>query len=59
MVEMQRSNGAQRLLAGAVELVLPKGNVLLEFFYLFNLNHTYTIDEKPCFVKLFLKFFLS
>ena len=40
MVEMQRPNGAQRLLAGAVELVLPKGNVVLELgdFFLFSHN---------------------
>jgi len=32
VLEMHRTNGAERLLAGAVEFVLPKGNVLLEFF---------------------------
>ena len=32
MVEMQRPDGDQRLLAGSVKFILPKGNVLLEFF---------------------------
>ena len=36
---MQGADGAQRLLPGTVELVLPEGNVVLEFGDFFLLVH--------------------
>ncbi len=43
MVQMQRSDADQLNLAGAVQLVLPKGNVVLKLGDFFFFIHTYNL----------------
>ena len=52
-LQVQGTDGAQRLLAGAVELVLPEGNVVLEFGDFFLLVHS----KKVC--GVFWLFFVA
>ena len=56
-LKVKSANGAQRLLAGAIELVLPEGNVVLKLGdFFFRVHHGYNLKEKAGCVKFFVKF---